>query len=93
MACTIYLTSCFFTTRAFCYFNTEPRQCYSKYNCQGSSFSVVSAKECCVGDDGMSYSVGTTCIVLQCIGKTFHNIVSSKIILAVFGVASMFALS
>ena len=44
--------------------------CHKQPNCQGSVFTAVSAKECCVEtNESMSYSVGGTCIVTQCVGK------------------------
>ena len=59
--------------------------CFSQPNCQGGVVQpgvVITARDCCVGtNEGMSFSndVGT-CIVAQCIRKTFHSLVCVHVI-------------
>ena len=45
-------------------------QCYSRPGCEGESFPVGNARECCVGtDEGASYyDDGIGCTIPQCIG-------------------------
>ena len=47
------------------------QECYSRPRCEGRSFAVVSARECCSEtDEGVSFSAnGTGCTIAQCIGK------------------------
>ena len=64
----------FITIRLFDFFSGSAHECYYLPDCQGESFPVENARECCVGtEDGVSYSHDSDCTVRQCIGKNYAS--------------------
>ena len=54
----------------FDFFSGSAHECYYLPDCQGESFPVENARECCVGtEDGVSYSQDGDCTIRQCIGN------------------------
>ena len=58
----------------FDFFAGSAHECYYLPDCQGESFPVENARECCVGtEDGVSYSHDSDCTIRQCIGKKIYS--------------------